>query len=78
MNEPNTSPTPITLEEHLNFFDALKAVLDNKRITKAEWENKEIYGWLDTDVLKIHMQDNKDHNWIISEGDLIGTDWIVL
>ncbi len=80
MDDQTISPTPsrIADEIHLSFYDALKVVTDGKKITKIEWENPEIYGFLDGEILKLHKDDGKNYQWIVSEGDLIGNDWIVL
>lgn len=71
------SPTPVRVTEHLDFFDALRAVVDGEHITRVEWGNEDNYGFLDVNTLRI-MLDGTKHSWIVSEGDLIGTDWIVL
>lgn len=79
MSETTASPLPTKKpEERVNFFTALEAVVNGKHITKVEWENTDIYGFLDVDILKLHKEDGKNYNWIVSEGDLIGSDWIVL
>lgn len=61
----------------LNFFDALAAVVNGKKITKLEWQNKEIYGFMNGEILSLH-KDKINHQWIVSLGDLVGTDWIIL
>lgn len=82
-NEQTQSPSPtqIPVQSEVvkyNFFDALKQVLDGKKITKLEWKDQAAYGYLKEVILTLHKADSTDHNWIISEGDLIGDDWIVL
>lgn len=80
--ELTTSPSGIKTIQHVNFYEALKAVVAGSHITKAEWENENIYGYLteqDTDgVLMLWKDDSKDYQWIVSKSDLIGTDWIIL
>jgi len=61
----------------INFFDALKAVLEGKKITKMEWNNPRIYGALENGTLMLHKEDSL-HTWVISDGDMKGEDWIVL
>lgn len=80
MDDQSISPSPqkpIAEEVHLSFYDALKAVADGKKITKAEWENQEIYGFINT-FLMLHKPEAGDRAWTISDGDLAGNDWIVL
>ena len=60
----------------LNLFDALKLVNQGKKITKLEWNNSNTYCWLDN-TLKIHIKD-KDLDWVLSDGDMAGDDWVVL
>lgn len=77
---PTSSPLPSREDRvvsALTFFDALKEVAEGKRITKLEWADKNTYGILTDGHLKIMLNDGlKD--WIISDGDLNGTDWIIL
>jgi len=61
-----------------SFGDAMSQVLLGKKIHKLEWESKEYYGVLDEAMLKIHKKDDKLYPWTISEGDLLGKDYIVL
>lgn len=69
------SPIPMP---GMSFPDALKAVIEGKKITKVEWGDSKIYGVLENGFLVIHREDGRAHSWIISEGDLMGNDWIVL
>ena len=75
------SPLPqVNLESipKLTFPEAIKAVIDGKKITKLEWNDKSITGFLGTDGhLKINLPD-KLNDWILSDGDLNGTDYIVV
>ena len=82
-SELTSSPVPTAPNDPakvgMSFFDALKTVLDDKKITKLEWGNDQIYGHLKENVIvSLHKPDGKDYDWIISDGDLHGTDWIVL
>ena len=77
MNEmPKTyralSPTPY--RPPLDFPDALRAVIAGHKITKAEWGDDEYYGVLRDGLLMLHKPDGF-HTWIISEADMLGTDW---
>lgn len=67
-----TSPTP---PKELSFPDAIKE-LSTSKITKKEWDNPEIYGFLNDGKLQLHKEDG-NHDWIISEADLLGTDWLL-
>ncbi len=82
--ETSTSPLPKTntpveaLQETLNFTDAIKKVAEGKKIHKLEWEDKEFYGFLYESQLCLHKPDGKNYTWTISEGDLLGDDFVVV
>lgn len=78
---PTVSPTykierPVTMD----FMKALEKVLNGGKITKLEWKNSRIYGFLSptTNHLSLHKEDGKDYDWIVNDGDLNGTDWIYI
>ena len=75
----NTSPDPRMFVQNtmVDFFSALKQLAAGKRITRLEWENNMIFGVLTEGRVVIHKEDGF-HDWIISDGDLMGKDWIVL
>ena len=63
--------------EHLDFYEAIKKMVDGHKLTKIEWEDMTTYGYLRNGVLTLHKGDT-DYQWIVSDGDINGTDWIVL
>jgi hypothetical protein len=62
----------------MTFPEAIKQVIEGKVITKLEWGDENIYGALLAGRLKIHKDDNKFYDWILNDGDLTGTDFIVI
>ena len=65
----------------LSFPVALLEVIDGKKITKLEWADRKSYVFLKEGFLLIHKSQEKDtehHSLLVSEADLIGTDWFVL
>lgn len=62
----------------MDFPEAIREVINGGRITKREWNNHQIYGSLVGDRLKINMADGSMHDWILSDGDLLGEDWMLL
>ena len=90
MNEeefgPQQSPTPhiidaeikIPVRETMNFYDALKAVIKEKKVHKLEWKDKEYYGFLKDSVLTLHKPDGKLYQWLVNDGDITGEDWVVV
>lgn len=77
---PTSSPVPPKDDKvkTLTFFDALKEVVGGKRITKLEWADRNIYGVLTNGLLMIKLASGELKAWTISDGDLSGTDFIVL
>ncbi len=76
------SPTIYKEEEKkLSFFEALKAVKEGKKITKLEWNDKQVYGFLynnNNNILCLHQKNGEINSWILNDGDLLGNDWIIL
>lgn len=75
-----TSPIPAKANSDnktLSFSEALKAVADFKTITKQEWADDQYYGLLHNGFLMLHKPDGKFYQWIVSDGDLLGEDWVV-
>jgi hypothetical protein len=81
MAEENSSPSvqkPVDAEPTLTFPEAMTEVSLGKKIHKLEWKDKEYYGILEDEKLKLHKPDGKTYDWIISEGDLNGDDWVIV
>ena len=60
-----------------NFYGALMDMVDGKKVTKLEWDNKEEYGFMKDEILSIH-RNGKDHGWLVSLADISGEDWYAL
>jgi hypothetical protein len=88
--EPNRSPLPEKMEQdkdgvftimnnEMNFYDAIKAITENKvNVTRSEWNDKEEYCLLKDGLLTLHKADDKFYSWVISDGDILATDWIIV
>ena len=72
-----SSPKPkAKAKKSLTFTKALTELLTGKSITKLEWDDKACYGFLNEERLRLHKPDGIIYDWIISEGDLRGDDWV--
>jgi hypothetical protein len=71
------SPTPVKKVEMLDFMDAIREVLNGKRVTRVSWEDVNVYIFLANDFLCIDMG-NSVHQLVTSLGDMQGLDWYVL
>lgn len=75
----STSPLPKKkIENNMSFSQAITEVVLGKKITKLEWKDEQFYGMLKDELLVLHKPDGKFYQWIISEADLQGTDFIVI
>jgi len=71
--------SPIIKKEkiEMSFYEALKKLVEGSKITRLDWNNESIYGFLFNGEVCIHNEDG-DHRWIINDGDVLATDWIEL
>jgi hypothetical protein len=65
------------MTKQLEFSQAINEVIDGKRITRIAWHNNAIFGELKGGFLMLH-KDNEYKHWVISDGDLLGMDWVVV
>ncbi len=73
------SPNPKKERERFDFSEAVKFLIEGKRITKLEWGSDENYGILYNGHLMINLvRDNMLHDWIITDGDLHGDDYVLV
>jgi len=71
-----SSPTPPKKEQtDLGFYEALKEIMVGNLITKKEWKDKNTYGLLKDGRLTLKKADGY-HDWILSDGDLHGDDFV--
>lgn len=73
-----TSPVIEKQSQEIDFSLAIKELTAGKKITKLEWKNKNIYCLLKDGIAMLHKEDGQFYQWTLNEGDLTGTDWIVL
>lgn len=63
-------------ENQMDFSSAIKEVIADKKITRIVWASDE-YGLLKDGFLTIKTSDGF-HQWIVSDGDMLANDWIVV
>lgn len=83
--QKSTSPLPpinpvVEKPKGMSFGIAMDKVTEGGKVTKLEWNDKRFYGYLSktTFHLTLRRDDGKDYDWVISEGDLIGKDWVLV
>ena len=73
---PKINPTNYP-EQTMDFPNAIRAVTDGAKVTKLEWDNPDVIVWLEG-RLKIKLADNTIHDLIVTDGDMIGEDWVII
>jgi hypothetical protein len=66
------------MQKIMNFSSAIREIIVGKKLTKLEWNNKDIYIFLKDAQLKIKLGDGSIVSLIVSEGDMVGSDWVVI
>ena len=62
----------------MNFHNAIDEIMAGRKVTKLELKSSSYYGVLDDGILRIHKPDGKLYDWILSDGDIAGKDYIVI
>ncbi len=60
----------------VSFGTALAATLEDKKIRSSAWPEGD-YGSLIAGILHV-FKSGESHKWIISDGDIMSGDWIIL
>ena len=68
---------PSPLQKEMDFFTVLPAIAAGAKATKLEWGNPKIFILLRNGKLQMY-RDRQFFDLIISEGDLIGLDWVLI
>jgi len=67
----------VTPKLTMSFPGAIQRVVDGDKVTKLDWNASEIYIFLHNGFLSIKKKDGTISQLIVSEGDMIGNDWVV-
>ena len=80
----NEAMTPIVRSKPtlMDFPDAIRKVIDGKRIARVSWNNADYAFLKDGWLVVFHKKEGEKiadfHKWLINDGDLGADDWIVL
>jgi hypothetical protein len=80
-NARSSTPTPTAVggpAVQMPFSAAIALVAAGRRITKLEWDNPSMYLALVDERLVVKKADGTFAPVLLSSGDLLGTDWVVL
>lgn len=64
-------------KKKMSFYEALQLTLEGERITRVEWNDEGVYGFMMNGILTLRRE-FKFHQWIVTEGDIIAEDWYVI
>ena len=67
-----------TDREQLDWAAACQAIAIGKKVTRLEWGNADICVFLHAGVLHLRKADTSLHTLLVSEGDIVATDWMVI
>ena len=77
----SASPLPVKGKKFekrvVGFPEAIGALIGGAKIRREEWSDASEFGLLKDQYLMIH-RGNKFHAWLVSEGDLLALDWIII
>ena len=80
-NKPLTPMPPKVLNTDdsigMTFPEAIKELTLGSKIARMSWKPNGSYGLLKDGNVQIFLN-GIFHNWIINDGDLLGTDWVVV
>ena len=78
MGKKSQSPTPPSKDKkELSFPEAMKAIIAGRKVRRVEWSDEQEYCLLKDSFLMIHRNE-KFHTWVISEGDMLAIDWVIV
>ena len=67
----------IVAPDQMDFMDALRLVINGKKITRLDWDDPAIYVALRGGFLCI-VQNGTIDRLLVSDGDLYAVDWVAL
>ena len=79
-----SSPVPSNRRKGFcSFYEALQELANGKRITRMDWQDANVYGFLLNNIVCIMTYNEEadmyeEHTWAIAYGDLFAEDWMVL
>jgi hypothetical protein len=76
MAKQKVSTSPVPEPTLVDFSEATHLIINKAKMTRKEWDNKDIYVFLDGHF-KIHI-DGVDKDLIVSDGDMFGEDWYIV
>lgn len=83
LKKPQVEASPLppatsqTIKEEFTFPEAVEAVMRGKKVRRKDWVDGSEFCLLKDNFLMIHRGE-KFHGWIVSEGDMLAIDWVII
>ena len=61
----------------MSFPDAMKQIINGKKVRRMEWETQSDYCLLKEGWLTIFRK-GKFHTWLVNDGDMLADDWYIV
>lgn len=74
---PSPTVSRVPFKVGMSFSKAVEEILAGKKVAKKEWEEVDCYCFLEGELLSIH-RNGRNHQWIISIGDISTDDWVIV
>ncbi len=75
--EASPVPKKKVIGNEMGFPDAMAAIIAGQTVRRLEWADEEEYCLLRDNFLSIH-RNGKFHSWTVSEGDMMGKDYVIV
>lgn len=62
----------------MDFYDAIRQVISGKSVARMEWKERGYFLQIVDGRLKIHKPDGKFYDLIVTDGDILGEDWMLV
>ena len=78
-HSPVVSPIRVEQIKKMDFVEALKELVDGKKVRRLEWQDESVYLTVEETKLMIFLtSDNMLHPLTVQTGDILGEDWVVI
>lgn len=75
------SHSPVSIEvkdeDHFDFPEAMRVVINGDKVRRDDWP-EEAFGHLKDGFLMINTTGKEDRQWLVSESDMVATDYILI
>lgn len=77
LNEPVFNTATEDRNKDMNFYDAIREISKGNSVARKSW-TEVAYCYMSEDEVLLVNRDGVDHQWLVSLGDILGEDWIIV